>query len=30
VWEAVAEEDCPAGERDSHSMRFVTYERRAA
>ena len=29
VWEAVAEEDCPAGEKDSHPMRFVTYERRA-
>lgn len=28
VWEVVEEEDCPAGERDSHAMRFVTYERR--
>ena len=30
VWEQIEEEDCPAGERDSHPMRFVTYERRAA
>jgi len=30
VWEAIEKEDCPAGEKDSHAMRFVTYERRAA
>lgn len=30
LWEVVEEEDCPAGERDSHAMRFVTYERKAA
>ncbi|QKV17258.1 dihydrofolate reductase [Oricola thermophila] len=29
AWKAVAEEDCPAGENDSHAMRFVTYERQA-
>jgi len=29
VWEIVEEEACPAGERDTHAMRFVTYERRS-
>lgn len=28
VWEAVEEEDVPAGEKDSHPTRFVVYERR--
>lgn len=30
IWDVVEEEDCPPGEKDSHPMRFVTYERRAA
>lgn len=29
VWEAVASEDHPAGEKDTHPTRFVTYRRRA-
>ena len=29
VWEIVEEEACPAGERDTHAVRFVTYERRS-
>ena len=29
IWEAVAREEMPAGERDSADMAFVTYERRA-
>ncbi|GAB4363316.1 MAG: dihydrofolate reductase [Oricola sp.] len=30
VWAVVEEEACPPSDKDSHPMRFVTYERRAA